>query len=84
MGGLDAPGFRVEVVGAVADILHGAERDTFVGDGNEATRGICRQHESLAPKVFQSLGVREVDAWEFALGKIGGEDSEFRIKSEEL
>ena len=60
MSGLDAPRLRIEVVGAIADILHGAEGDTFVSDGDEATRGIRWQDESFATQVFQGFGVREV------------------------
>ena len=40
MGGFDAPGFGVEVVGAGADVLGGTEGDTLVGDGHDATRGV--------------------------------------------
>ena len=73
MGGFDAPGFRIEVVGAIADILHRTESDTLVGHGDEAPRGIGRQYEGLAAKVFERFGVGEVHLWEVALGKIGGE-----------
>ena len=81
MSGFDTPGLRIEVVGAIADILHRAESDTLVGHSDEAPRGIGRQYEGLAPQIFQGLGVGEVDAWEIALRKIGGEDSKFRVDS---
>ena len=78
---LDAPRLGIEVVGAVTDILYGAEGDTFVSDGDEATRGIGWQDESFATQVFQSLGVGEVDAWEITLREVCLKDFEFRIKS---
>jgi hypothetical protein len=60
MGSLDAPRLGIEVVGTIADILHRTEGDTFVSDGDEATRGIRWQDESFATQVFQGFGVREV------------------------
>jgi hypothetical protein len=60
MGGFDAPRLRIEVVGAVADILHRAERNAFIGDGNDTARSISRQHEGFATQIFESLGVGEV------------------------
>ena len=81
MGGLDAPGFGVEVVGTIADILHGPERKSLVGDGDDATRRLCRQHEGLATKVPEGIGVGEGDEGEIALRKICLKDFEFGIKS---
>ena len=83
MGSLDAPRLWIEVVGTIADILHRTEGDTFVSDGDEATRGIGWQDESFATQVFQSLGVGEVDAWEITLREVCLKDFEFRVKSEE-
>ena len=40
MGGFDAPGLRIEVVGAIADILDGPKGETFIGDSHEAPRGV--------------------------------------------
>ena len=51
MGGLDAPGFGVEVVGAGADVLDGTEGDAFVGDCHDATRGVGGEDECLAPQI---------------------------------
>ena len=81
MGGLDAPRLRIEVVGAIADVLDGSEWNAFIGDGDDPTRGIGRQHEGFTTQISQSLGVGEVNAWEFALGKVCLKDFEFRIKS---
>ena len=61
MGGLDAPGFGVEVVGAVADVLDGAEGDSTVGDGHNAARGVGGEDEGLAPEVAEGVGIREID-----------------------
>jgi len=74
VGGLDAPGLRVEVVGAVADILHRSEGDTFVGHGDDSTWGVGRQHKCFATEIFQGIGVGEGDVGMFAFRKIGGED----------
>ena len=52
MGGLDTPGLRIEVVGAVADILDRPEGDTLVGDGDDAARDVGGQNEGLAPQIF--------------------------------
>ena len=51
MGGFDAPGLGVEVVGAVADVLGGTEGDATVGDGHDAARGVGGKDESLAPQI---------------------------------
>ena len=40
MGGFDAPGLGVEVVGAGTDVLDGTEGDALVSDGHDATRGV--------------------------------------------
>ena len=63
MGGLDAPGLRIEVVGAIADILHWAESETLVGHSNDTARRISRQHNCLATKVAEGLGVGEIRCW---------------------
>ena len=81
MGSLNAPGFWIEVVGAIADILHRAEGDSFVSDGDEATRGIGWQDERFATQVFQRLRVGKVDAWEITLREVCLKDFELRIKS---
>ena len=51
MGGLDAPGFGIEVVGAGTDVLHRAKGDAAVGDGHDAAWGIGGKDESLAPQI---------------------------------
>ena len=70
MGGLDAPGLRIEVVGTVADIFHWAESGAFIGDGNDTTSCVGRQHEGFTAQIAESFGVRKVDVWEFTLGKV--------------
>ena len=60
MGGLDAPGLRVEVVGPVADVLHRTERETLIGHGDEAPRGIGWQCQRLATEIFQSVRIGEI------------------------
>ena len=42
MGGLDAPGFRIEVVGPVADVLRRPQRVTLISVANDAARGVGR------------------------------------------
>ena len=51
MGGFDAPGLGIEVVGAVADVLDGTEGDATVGDGHDAARGVGGKDEGLAPQI---------------------------------
>ena len=65
MGGFDAPGFGIEVIGAGTDVLGRAEGNAAVGDGHDAARGIGRKDEGLAPEVAESLLIREIDAWRF-------------------
>ena len=65
MGGLDAPGLRVEVVGAGADVLGGTEGDAFVGDGHDAAWGVGREDEGLATEIFKSVLIGKVDAQRF-------------------
>ena len=60
MGGFNAPGLGVEVVGAGTDVLDRPEGDTTIGDGDDATRRVGREHEGLAAKIFKSVGVGEV------------------------
>ena len=79
MGGLDAPGLRVEVVGAIADVLCWSQRDALVGDGDEAFGRIGGQHEGLATEIAECLRVGEIDMREVTLWKVGGEDFEWRI-----
>ena len=52
MGGLDAPGLGVEVVGAGADVFGGTEGDALVSDGHDATRGVGGENEGLATQIF--------------------------------
>ena len=40
MGGFDAPGLRIEVVGPVADVLDWSEMETLIGDGDKAPGGV--------------------------------------------
>ena len=61
MGGLDAPGLGVEVVGAGADVLDGTEGDVTVGDGDDATRGVGGENEGLTPEIFKSVLIGKVD-----------------------
>ena len=65
MGGFDAPGLGVEVVGAVADVFGGTEGEALVSDGHDATRGVGREDEGLATEIFKSVLIREVDARRF-------------------
>ena len=51
MGGFDAPGFGVEVVGAVADVLHRTERDALVGHGDNAFWCVGGEHEGFAAEI---------------------------------
>ena len=51
MGGFDAPGFGIEVIGAGTDVLGRTEGDTTVGDGHYAVRGVWRKDESFAPQI---------------------------------
>ena len=51
MGGLDAPGLGVEVVGAGADVLGGTEGNATVGDGHDAARGVGGEDECLTPQI---------------------------------
>ena len=52
MGGFDAPGLGVEVVGAIADVLHRAEGESLIGNGDNSLGSIGRQHEGLATEIF--------------------------------
>ena len=72
MSGLDAPGFGVEVVGAVTDILHRPERKALVDHGDDATRGVGGQHEGLATEVAQGISIREIDVRVLAFRQIVG------------
>jgi hypothetical protein len=74
MSGLDAPGLRVEVVGAIADVLHRSEGNVLVGDGDEVFGCIGRQHEGLATEIAECLRVGEIDMREVTLWKVGGKD----------
>ena len=60
MGGLDAPGLRIEVVGPVADVLRRPQRVTLIGDADDAARGVGRQCQSLATEIFQSVRIGEI------------------------
>ena len=62
MGGFDAPRLRIEVVGAIADVLDGPKGNAFIGDGDDPTRGIGRKHKGLASEIFQSLGKIDINA----------------------
>ena len=57
MGSLDAPGFWIEVVGSIADVLRWSEGETVIGQGDNAARCVCRQYKCLAAQVAHSLGV---------------------------
>jgi hypothetical protein len=61
VGGLDAPGLGIEVVGAVADVLDRTEGDTLVGDGDDAARGVGWENEGFAAEVAESVLIREID-----------------------
>ena len=71
MGGLDAPGLGIEVVGTIADVLCRAERIAQIGKGDDATRGIGRENKGFASQIAQGIGIGEVDTREIALGQIG-------------
>ena len=58
MSGLDAPGFRIEIVGAVTDILHRPDGYAVIGDGNHAARGVGWECEGFASKILH-LGILE-------------------------
>ncbi len=62
MSGLDTPRFRIEVVGAIADILDGPKGNAFIGNGDDPTRGIGRKYKGLASEIFQSLGKIDINA----------------------
>ena len=51
MGGLDAPGFGIEVVGAETDVLGRTEWNAAVGDGHDAAWGVGGKDECLAPQI---------------------------------
>ena len=70
MGALDAPGLGVEVVGTVADVFGRSERLPLIGDGDDAARGIGRQHKGLATQVLE--GCSEIDIYaHIALFELG-------------
>ena len=60
MGGLDAPRLRIEVVGAIADILDGSQRNTLISDGDDAARGVGRRCQSLATEIFQGIRIGDI------------------------
>ena len=74
MSGLDAPGFRIEIVGAVTDILHRPDGYAVIGDGNHATRGVGWECEGFASKILQSVFVGELSLRKVALLQLGGEN----------
>ena len=74
MSGLDAPGFRIEIVGAVTDVLHRPDGYAVIGDGNHATRGVGWECEGFASKILQSVFVGELSLRKVALRQLGGED----------
>ena len=51
MGGLDAPGLGIEVVGTIADVLCRAEGIALIGKGDDAARGIRREDKGLASQI---------------------------------
>jgi hypothetical protein len=53
----DAPSFWIEVVGAIANVLHESEGMPKESDDDEAARRFGRQHQRLAAKVADGLGV---------------------------
>ena len=81
MSGLDAPWFRIEVVGAITNILHRSERDAFVGRGDEATWSVWGKHERFAAEVLKCLAIGKFHLWEMALRHVGREDFQFRVDS---
>ena len=62
MSGFDAPRLRIEVVGAIADVLDGPKGNAFVGDGDDPTRRIGGKHKGLASEIIQSLGKIDINA----------------------
>ena len=77
MGGLDAPGLGVEVVGTGTDVLDGTEGNATVGDGHDAARGVGGEDERLAPEVAESVGIGEVDGrWYGGTGERGNENTQ--------
>ena len=80
MGGFDAPRFRVEVIGAVADVLYRSQRLSLVGDGDDASWGIWWQHECLASEILQRLCIWQVCRGKFAFWQIGFQHFELRVK----
>lgn len=54
----------VEVIGAIADIFHEAERLVLVGDEREATRHTERKCHGFFPQVADSVVVAELCLWE--------------------
>ena len=59
---LYSPFLRIEVVGAVADVLLEADGHSAVGQYHEATRRVLRQHDSLLAQVGDGLLVADVNA----------------------
>jgi hypothetical protein len=51
VGGLDAPGLGIEVVGTVADVLSRTEGIALIGKGDDAARGIGREDKGLASQI---------------------------------
>ena len=74
MGGLDAPWLRIEVVGAITDILDGSQRNTLISDGDDAARGVGRQCQSLATEIFQGVRIGEIYSRMVALWQIWREN----------
>ena len=44
MGCFDAPGLRIEVVGAIADVLGWPKDNTFISDIDDTAWGVGRQY----------------------------------------
>jgi hypothetical protein len=74
VSGLDAPGFRIEIVGAVTDILHRPDGYAVIGDGNHAARGVGREYEGFASKILQGVFVGELSLRKLALRQLSGEN----------
>ena len=55
MSGFDSPGFGIEVVGTIADVLDLSEGVSHETDLDDAARGVGRQHECLATQKLHGL-----------------------------
>ena len=58
---LDFPFFRIEVIGACADVLDKSEGTSFKAYGDESARRLFRQHEGFVAQIGNGLLVSELD-----------------------